>query len=651
MMYDQCPKHKNQTNLSTDVVMCSSHQRKHHRRLKKPIRIVVQFPIIAVQYTACRARIMVQAVRTRMVVYSQRPKRKHKRLRKPFRITLACLECGGAAGVAVAVHPLITTPVYAEYDPIQTASAVAELQGQDINNPIVLSKYVAEAFQSQSAEHAAEVQNNTVRLTAVAPAPVARPTASQMTLCISSAASENKQNDESTENSVSTAPEQSQNVAGDSHDKIDGETVENAVSVDEESRSNDGANTGETNSDNAEKKKTDENSENSQSVTADTSKPNQENTKTDAKEESESVKANSESESSSKEENGKSEVIATGSQNTNESAENRKEPEEKADAAPTATPESTPVAKAEENLDADRVLVPVVKTGDEPVDTTALNAVDITALKSAPEDENKDQPINNGITMTLTKDEVTIDNGAVFTPESYVIIKTVGTSKLPALKIDSNVDTATDGQYGVSYTATDISGKQIVRTLKVTVKTPEWVIEARKKAEEEEKARQEAEQKAKEEEEARKKAEEEAAAAAAAQARAEAAKSVPAATGSASGQNLIATARQYLGSPYVWGGTSPSGFDCSGFVQYVFAMNGITLNRTAAAQASNGYQISGSDARAGDLMIWSGHVALCEGNGYVIEAGNPSTGVYEHPINEGYGAGYFMGYYRIPGVN
>lgn len=646
--------YENSTEVRTDVVLRSSPQRKHHRRLKKPIRIVVQFPIIAVQYTACRARIMVQAVRTHMVVYSQRPKHKHRRLRKPFRVALSCLECGGAAGVAVAVHPLITTPVYAEYDPIQTASAVAELQGQDINNPIVLSKYVAEAFQSQSAEHAAEIQNNTVRLTAVAPAPVVRPTASQMTLCISSAASENKQNDESTESGSSMTSNQSQNVAGDSHDKTDGETAENTVSVDEKNRSNDGANTAVNSSGDAEKKNADENSENGQSTTEATSEPNQENTKTDAKVKSESAKAESKSESDSKEENEKSEVIATDAQSANESTENQKEPETESGTAPTATPESTPVAKAEKNLDADRVLVPVVKTGDEPVDTTALNAVDITALQPALTDGDKDQPINNGITMTLTRDEVTIDNGAVFTPESYVIIKTVGTSKLPALKIDSNVDTATDGQYGVSYTATDISGKQIVRTLKVTVKTPEWVIEARKKAEEEEKARQEAEQKAKEEEEARKKAEEEAAAAAAAaaaQARVEAAKSVPAATGSASGQNLIATARQYLGSPYVWGGTSPSGFDCSGFVQYVFAMNGITLNRTAAAQASNGYQISGADVRAGDLMIWSGHVALCEGNGYIIEAGNPSTGVYEHPINEGYGAGYFMGYYRIPGVN
>lgn len=91
------------------------------------------------------------------------------------------------------------------------------------------------------------------------------------------------------------------------------------------------------------------------------------------------------------------------------------------------------------------------------------------------------------------------------------------------------------------------------------------------------------------------------------------------------GQEIAHTAEQYLGAPYVWGGTSPSGFDCSGFTQYVFAKFGIDLPRTAAEQATMGAYVAKSDLRPGDLVFFDtsggiSHVGIYIGSGKFVDA-------------------------------
>ena len=102
------------------------------------------------------------------------------------------------------------------------------------------------------------------------------------------------------------------------------------------------------------------------------------------------------------------------------------------------------------------------------------------------------------------------------------------------------------------------------------------------------------------------------------------------------GQQICAYARQYVGCKYVYGGTTPSGFDCSGFTQYVFKHFGININRTASAQASNGTYVAKSDLQPGDLLIFSGHAGLYLGDGMFIHAANPSKGVIITPLSESY---------------
>ena len=102
-----------------------------------------------------------------------------------------------------------------------------------------------------------------------------------------------------------------------------------------------------------------------------------------------------------------------------------------------------------------------------------------------------------------------------------------------------------------------------------------------------------------------------------------------AATGG-SGSKLVAQAEKYLGVKYVYGGSSPSGFDCSGLVQYCCRQLGVSVNRTASAQYSNGVYVARENLQPGDLVFFSRgggritHVVIYAGNGMVIHA--PHTG-------------------------
>lgn len=103
-------------------------------------------------------------------------------------------------------------------------------------------------------------------------------------------------------------------------------------------------------------------------------------------------------------------------------------------------------------------------------------------------------------------------------------------------------------------------------------------------------------------------------------------------------------ATNYIGCSYVYGGSSPSGFDCSGFTSYCYAQAGISLSRTSYSQATQGTAVSKSDLQPGDLVVFSGasHVGIYVGNGQFIHAANPSEGVRYDSINSGYWAGQYQ---------
>ena len=106
------------------------------------------------------------------------------------------------------------------------------------------------------------------------------------------------------------------------------------------------------------------------------------------------------------------------------------------------------------------------------------------------------------------------------------------------------------------------------------------------------------------------------------------------AEGSAKGQTIANFALNFVGNPYVWGGTSLTrGADCSGFVMSVYANFGIGLNRTSRAQASNGYAVGMNELQPGDLVFYAAngrrisHVAMYIGGGKVVHASTPRTGI------------------------
>ncbi len=111
---------------------------------------------------------------------------------------------------------------------------------------------------------------------------------------------------------------------------------------------------------------------------------------------------------------------------------------------------------------------------------------------------------------------------------------------------------------------------------------------------------------------------------------------------------VVGIAMQYLGVPYVWGGASPSGFDCSGLVMYVYAQVGISLPHSAAAQYEAGTPISQSQLAPGDLVFFGDggieHVGIYIGGGSMIHAPYPGTVVQISPLS---GGGSYRGACRL----
>ena len=121
---------------------------------------------------------------------------------------------------------------------------------------------------------------------------------------------------------------------------------------------------------------------------------------------------------------------------------------------------------------------------------------------------------------------------------------------------------------------------------------------------------------------------------------------------SSNGSSIVATAKQYLGYKYVYGGSSPStGFDCSGFTSYIFKQYGISLNRTAAGQYSNGVAVSRANLQPGDLVMFGksgiNHVAIYIGGGQIIHSSTPSTGVRIDSLSTGYYNNNYVGARRV----
>ena len=117
----------------------------------------------------------------------------------------------------------------------------------------------------------------------------------------------------------------------------------------------------------------------------------------------------------------------------------------------------------------------------------------------------------------------------------------------------------------------------------------------------------------------------------------------------ASGQAIIDTGKQFMGVPYVWGGETPSGFDCSGFTQYVMKQNGITIPRTAAEQFATGTPVDKSNLKAGDLVFFTtykpgaSHVGFYMGNDQFLHASSANNKVTISSLSEAYYTEKYIG--------
>lgn len=120
------------------------------------------------------------------------------------------------------------------------------------------------------------------------------------------------------------------------------------------------------------------------------------------------------------------------------------------------------------------------------------------------------------------------------------------------------------------------------------------------------------------------------------------------------GEQIVNYSKNFLGVPYVWGGTTPKGFDCSGFTQYVFKQMGYTIKRTAAQQLENGVSVKRSELKIGDLVFFentyntsaaASHVGIYIGNNQFIHAGGDSVKITDMDME--YYSSRYVGARRI----
>lgn len=121
-------------------------------------------------------------------------------------------------------------------------------------------------------------------------------------------------------------------------------------------------------------------------------------------------------------------------------------------------------------------------------------------------------------------------------------------------------------------------------------------------------------------------------------------------------QKLLADAKYFKGGRYVWGGTTPEGFDCSGYVQYLYKKNNISLPRTAWAQSQKGIPVELEDLQKGDLLFFLTdktrgipitHVGIYMGNGEFIHAASKKKGIIISPLTRGSYAKSFVSARRL----
>jgi cell wall-associated NlpC family hydrolase len=122
------------------------------------------------------------------------------------------------------------------------------------------------------------------------------------------------------------------------------------------------------------------------------------------------------------------------------------------------------------------------------------------------------------------------------------------------------------------------------------------------------------------------------------------------------GERLVAEAKNYLGVSYVYGGTSPSGFDCSGFVYYVYRQCGYSITRTATSQNSDGTYVARENLQPGDIVIFYnsaktaiGHCGMYIGNGQFIHASSGSGKVVISNLSDTYYNTHYYSARRIVG--
>ena len=125
-------------------------------------------------------------------------------------------------------------------------------------------------------------------------------------------------------------------------------------------------------------------------------------------------------------------------------------------------------------------------------------------------------------------------------------------------------------------------------------------------------------------------------------------------TGSASGQQILDTAKKYLGTPYKWAGADPSGFDCSGFVYYVLKTLGYNPYRTPADQFKMGTYVAKGDLQVGDIVFFQNtykagisHVGIYAGNGQFIHSPNSRSVVSFADLNSSYWTSHYYGARRV----